>query len=54
LAVGFGPFLDYDINPSELIAAELDGETINNAEIIGLQVQPNLSNFSESIARLSG
>jgi len=37
LVVGFGPFLNYTINPSELIAAELDGETINNAEIIGLQ-----------------
>lgn len=49
LVVGFGPFLNYTINPSELIAAELDGETINNAEIIGLQVQPDLSNFSESI-----
>jgi len=49
LVVGFGPFLNYTINPSELIAAELDGETINNAEITGLQVQPNLSNFTESI-----
>ena len=49
LVVGFGPFLNYTINPSELIAAELDGETINNAEIIGLQVQPNLSNFTDSI-----
>jgi len=49
LVVGFGPFLNYTINPSELIAAELDGETINNAELIGLQLQPNLSNFSESI-----
>ena len=49
LVVGFGPFLNYTINPSELIVAELDGETINNAEIIGLQVQPNLSNFTESI-----
>ena len=49
LVVGFGPFLNYEINPSELIAAELDGETIKNAEIIGLQILPNLSNFSESI-----
>ena len=49
LVVGFGPFLNYSINPSELIAAELDGKTINNAEIIGLQVQPNLNNFTESI-----
>jgi pyroglutamyl-peptidase len=49
LVVGFGPFLNHPVNPSELIAAELDGEIINNAEIIGLQVQPNLSNFTESI-----
>ena len=49
LVVGFGPFLNFSVNPSELIAAELDGETINNAEILGLQVQPNLSNFMESI-----
>ncbi|MCK4996427.1 MAG: hypothetical protein KAR55_06010 [Thermoplasmatales archaeon] len=49
LVVGFGPFLNHSVNPSELIAAELDGETINDAEIIGLQVQPNLSNFAESI-----
>lgn len=49
LVVGFGPFLNHDINPSELIAADLDGEIINNAEIISLQIKPNLSNFSESI-----
>lgn len=49
LVVGFGPFLNYDVNPSELIAKELDGETINGAEIIGFPVQPNLSNFTESI-----
>jgi pyroglutamyl-peptidase len=49
LVVGFGPFLDYEVNPSELIAADLDGDIINNAEIIGLQVQPNLYNFTESI-----
>ena len=48
LVIGFGPFLNHPVNPSELIAAELDGEIINNAEIIGLQVQPNLSNFMES------
>lgn len=49
LVMGFGPFLNYSINPSELIAAELDGKIINDAEIIGLQIQPNLSNFNESI-----
>jgi pyroglutamyl-peptidase len=49
LVVGFGPFLIYEVNPSELIAMDLDGETINGAEIIGLPIQPNLSNFEESI-----
>lgn len=49
LVVGFGPFLIYEVNPSELIARELDGVTINGAEIIGFPVQPNLSNFEESI-----
>ena len=49
LVIGFGPFLNFSVNPSELIAEELDGEVINNAEVVGLQIQPNLSNFSESI-----
>ena len=49
LVVGFGPFLSYDINPSELIAKELDGEIINGAIIIGFPVKPNLSNFTETI-----
>ena len=49
LVAGFGPFLSYNVNPSELIALELDGETISGAGIIGLPVQVNLSNFSESI-----
>jgi len=49
LVTGFGPFSNFDINPSELIAEELNGTTINNAEIIGLPVTVNLSNFTESI-----
>jgi pyroglutamyl-peptidase len=49
LVVGFGPFLNFSVNPSELIAAELDGEIINGAEVTGLQVLPNLSDFDESI-----
>ena len=49
LVIGFGPFLNHDVNPSELIAEELNGETINGAEIIGYPIQPNLSNFTESI-----
>jgi len=49
LVTGYGPFLKYNINPSELIALELNGETINNAEIIGIPVPVNLNNFTESI-----
>jgi pyroglutamyl-peptidase len=49
LVIGFGPFLSHPVNPSELIALELNGETICGAEIIGLAVQPNLSDFIESI-----
>ena len=49
LVIGFGPFLNHSVNPSELIAEELNGETINGAEIIAFPVLPNLSNFTESI-----
>jgi pyroglutamyl-peptidase len=49
LVTGFGPFSKFDINPSEIIAEELDGEIINGAKIIGLPVHVNLSNFTESI-----
>ncbi len=49
LVTGFGPFSRFDVNPSELIAKELDGETINGAIIVGIPVMVNLSNFSESI-----
>lgn len=49
LVVGFGPFLNNPVNPSELIATALDGETINTAEIKSIIIQPNLSNFDESL-----
>jgi len=49
LVVGFGPFLNFSVNPSEFIAKKLDNETISGAKIIGLPVMPNLSNFTESI-----
>jgi pyroglutamyl-peptidase len=49
LVTGFGPFSRFDVNPSELIADELDGETISGALIVGILVMVNLSNFSESI-----
>jgi pyroglutamyl-peptidase len=49
LVTGFGPFSNFEVNPSELLAIELNGQKINEAEIIGIPVFVNLSNFSESI-----
>lgn len=49
LITGFGPFAQHDVNPSELIAEELNGQIIDNAIIIGLGVPVNLSNFTEFI-----
>lgn len=49
LVTGFGPFSRFDVNPSELIADELDGEMIGGALVVGIPVMVNLSNFSESI-----
>jgi pyroglutamyl-peptidase len=46
LVTGFGPFSIYDINPSELIAKELDGEIIENATVIGIILPVN---FTESV-----
>jgi len=36
LVTGFGPFGSYDINPSQLIAEELDGEVIAGATVYGI------------------
>lgn len=46
LVTGFGPFSIYDINPSELITEELDGEIIENATVIGINLPVN---FTESV-----
>ena len=46
LVTGFGPFSVYDINPSELIAKELDGDTIENATVIGIILPVD---FTESV-----
>ena len=46
LVTGFGPFSIYDINPSELIAKELDGEIIENATVIGIVLPVD---FTESV-----
>jgi pyroglutamyl-peptidase len=46
LVTGFGPFSVYDINPSELIAEELDGEVIEDAVVFGIILPVN---FTESV-----
>jgi pyroglutamyl-peptidase len=46
LLTGFGPFSIYDINPSELIAKELDAETIENSTVVGIILPVN---FTESV-----
>ncbi|WP_026583646.1 pyroglutamyl-peptidase I [Bacillus sp. J33] len=38
LLTGFEPFLDYPINPTEIIVKELDGKRIGNYEIKGLHL----------------
>ena len=45
LVTGFKPFGNYNINPSELIAENLNGTTIDGAKIVGisLEVEWNIS-----------
>jgi len=46
LVTGFEPFDRYDINPSQLIAEALNGEYINDAEIVGIVLPVD---FDESV-----
>jgi len=46
LITGFGPFDNYEINPSELIVRELDGNFINNSQLIGIILPVD---FEESV-----
>jgi len=45
LVTGFEPFGGYDVNPSELIAEDLNGTTIDGVKIVGisLEVEWNIS-----------
>ncbi len=45
LVTGFKPFGNYDVNPSELIAENLNGTTIDGVKIVGisLEVEWNIS-----------
>jgi len=46
LVTGFEPFNKYDVNPSQLIAEALNGEYINDAEIVGIVLPVD---FDESV-----
>ena len=46
LVTGFEPFNKYDVNPSQLIAESLNGEYINDAEIVGIVLPVD---FDESV-----
>ncbi len=46
LVTGFEPFDVYDVNPSQLIAEALNGEYINDAEIVGIVLPVD---FDESV-----
>lgn len=47
LVTGFEPFDQYDVNPAQLIAENLDGEEIDGAHIIGITVPVD---FNDSVA----
>jgi pyroglutamyl-peptidase len=46
LVTGFGPFDNYDVNPSQLIAEELNEKSINEAELVGIVLPVD---FKESV-----
>ncbi len=50
LVTGFGPFDIYDINPSELIIEEINGQYIEGIEIIGIVLPVD---FSESVKNVT-
>jgi pyroglutamyl-peptidase len=41
LVTGFGPFAEYEINPSQLITENLNGSVINGATIVGIILPVN-------------
>lgn len=51
LLTGFGPFNIYDVNPSQLIVEELNGEIIDGAEVIGLILPVDFSESVENITK---
>ena len=51
LITGFGPFSTYDINPSQLIVEELDGQFIDGVEIIGIVLPVDFDLSVENITK---
>jgi pyroglutamyl-peptidase len=51
LVTGFGPFSVYDINPSQLIVEELDGQFIDGVEIIGIVLPVDFDLSVENITK---
>jgi len=51
LVTGFEPFDIYDINPSQLIAEELNGQIIDGAEIVGIILPVDFDKSVENVTR---
>lgn len=51
LLTGFEPFLNYPVNPTMDIVKELDGETINNYEIVGKILTVDFAKSGEQILK---
>ncbi|MBT2690543.1 pyroglutamyl-peptidase I [Bacillus sp. ISL-47] len=50
LLTGFEPFLDFPINPTEMIVKELDGQKVGNYEIRGLHLPVDFEEAPKKIA----
>lgn len=51
LVTGFSPFDIYDINPSELIVEEINGQYIDGVEIIGIVLPVDFSESVENVTK---
>jgi len=51
LITGFEPFDIYDINPSQLIAEELNGQIINGVEVVGIVLPVDFDKSVENVTQ---
>ena len=51
LLTGFGPFGEYDVNPSQFIAENLSGEVINGANIVSIILPVNYTESVEVVTK---